>query len=478
MGEIIVPPSLGGLTLFKYLIIFTFVIHLPFICSLMGSVLLSLGFGAFGKDQKNDTYLRLSKDLVDKTSVNLGVGILLGVLPLFTLIVMYLQLMYGARTMMSLQWLAVLGLSMVGIVFVYAYKNSFSKRDENFLVHFGIGKTAFGILALTYFVFLSNKTFILYPHNWAIVEYPIFQSFSSVNLTQFMHFMLLCIAFAGASMIFHFRLWANKEEQEENKDYYNFATKVGLYCVLVGTLLQPVVGIVDLYFLPEAAVSTVTSNLYIANVVWGMVICLSVLAALRYCGQPEKGVSTLMIFCITVLCAFMVANQLTVMVVVLISIGNIVAYLVKQTPGHITEKWIVALVFGSLALTLGSDFHTRNNSMKEHIQYLTEIAPKVVHVGNPADAGKKIYQEKCNICHTLDGTPGAAPSFLGIYGRKQIVVTNGEEREITADDEYIINSMMNPNDDVVKGFQAVMPPPNLSQEEMESVIAFMKTLKE
>lgn len=477
MGEIIVPPSLGGLTLFKYLIIFTFAIHLPFICSLMGSLVLSLGFGALGKDQNNETYLRLSKDLVDKTSVNFGVGLLLGVLPLATLIVMYLQLMYGANTMMSHQWLAVLGLSIVGISFVYVYKNSFSKRDENFLMHFGMGKTAVGLLFLTYFVFLSNKTFILYPHNWAIVEYPILQSFSSVNLTQFIHFKLLCLVFAGAAIIFHFRLWPDKEEQEQNKDYYNFATKVGLYCVLVGTLLQPVIGIVDLYFLPEAAVSSVTSNLYIANVAWGLVICLAVLSAVQHRGEPEKGVTSGVLICFAALSVFMFLNQLAVMVIILLTIAVVVGYMVYQTPGRMTEKWVVALVFGSLALTLGSDFHSRNNSMTEQLAYLDEIAPRPVD-HDPTGPARKIYETNCSTCHSIDGSPGAAPSFLGIYGRKQIVVTNGEEREITVDDEYIINSIKNPGDDVVKGYQNVMPVQNLNEVEIESMIAYMKTLKE
>lgn len=477
MGEFIVPPSLGGLTLFKYLIIFTFVIHLPFICSLMGSVLLSFGFSALGKDQKNETYSRFAKDLIDKVSINFGVGVLLGLLPLATLTIIFLQLMYGTGSLMSSQWLVVIGLATVGIVSTYAYKNSFDKRDNNFLMHFGLAKAGFGLLAVAYFVFLSNKAFIIYPENWAIVEYPILQSFASINITAFIHFMLLTLVFTGAAIIFHFRVWPSQEEQEQDKEYRNFACKIGLYTVLVGIILQPVFGIVDLYFLPEVAVSQEVIGLYIANVAWGLVTCLTILAAIRYSGQPEKGATLLVVLSVLGLSAFFCMNHLSVLTVILVIVVCTIAYLNSQTSGYVAEKWVVALAFGSLTLMLGSDFHTRNNAMKEHIAFLQDFAPTAGHV-DPAVAGEKIYKEKCAVCHSIDGAAGAGPSFLGIFGREGIVVTDGEERQITVDDEYIIQSMQTPGADIVKGFGNMMPNPNLDEEQIKAVIAFLKTLKE
>lgn len=478
-GDIIVPASLGGLALLKYLIIFTLAIHLPFICTLMGSLLLSLGFNALGKDQKNEKYLRFAKDLVDKFSVSLGTGLLLGFLPLVTLIVMFSQLMYGTRSNILTQWLLVLGLSFVGLLFTYGYKNSFCKRDENFLMHFGLGKAAFGSLSAAYFIFFCNKAFMMYPHNWAIVEWPIFQSFSSVNITQFVNFTLLALAFTGAGIVFYFRTWAD-DKNTQDAEYNNFACKVGIYTVLVGTLLQPVIGIVDLYFLPEAAVSQVVVNFYIGSVIWGMFICLTVFSALSYKGQPEKGASVPVVVAILALMAFFFVQhhfaQIVVMFIAMIVIGYLVIGRERKK-----EKWLMALVFGSLMFVLGNDYNTRSNSMTEQMAFLHEEAEKKEPAPKGDEAlvgiGEKIYQEKCASCHTIDGSPLAAPSFLAVYGRKEIVVTGGEEREITVDDEYIAKSINNPGDDVVKGFANVMPAQNLDESQIRCIIAFLKSLK-
>jgi len=61
----------------------------------------------------------------------------------------------------------------------------------------------------------------------------------------------------------------------------------------------------------------------------------------------------------------------------------------------------------------------------------------------------------CFGCHTLDGSPGAGPTWQGLYGRQEQLADGST---ITVDDQYIINSILHPPDQVVAGFQPNLMP--------------------
>jgi len=93
--------------------------------------------------------------------------------------------------------------------------------------------------------------------------------------------------------------------------------------------------------------------------------------------------------------------------------------------------------------------------------------------------GKALLMSKgCFACHSSDGSTLIGPSFKGIYGKTETVVSNGVEREITIDDEYIRQSIMEPSKDIVKGYQPLMPPLPLTAEEIDAIIVHLKELSE
>lgn len=94
------------------------------------------------------------------------------------------------------------------------------------------------------------------------------------------------------------------------------------------------------------------------------------------------------------------------------------------------------------------------------------------------EKGRELYQSKgCSACHSIDGSKLIGPSFKGLFGKKERVVTGGREREIIIDEAYIIKSEHEPTADVVVGYQPLMPPSPMDDEEIKAVIEFMKTLK-
>jgi cytochrome c oxidase subunit 2 len=85
----------------------------------------------------------------------------------------------------------------------------------------------------------------------------------------------------------------------------------------------------------------------------------------------------------------------------------------------------------------------------------------------------------CLDCHSTDGSRIAGPTFKNIYGRKTIVVADGEEREVVADELYLKRSVFFPNDEIVKGYPGIMPSfeGEIPEEAVNTMIQYLKTLK-
>lgn len=94
--------------------------------------------------------------------------------------------------------------------------------------------------------------------------------------------------------------------------------------------------------------------------------------------------------------------------------------------------------------------------------------------------GERLSQVKgCNACHSTDGTRGVGPTYKGLFGRTEKVVTDGETRQLVVDEEYIRRSILHPGADVVEGFQPLMPSQEglLKDEEIEALIEWMKAIE-
>ncbi len=94
-----------------------------------------------------------------------------------------------------------------------------------------------------------------------------------------------------------------------------------------------------------------------------------------------------------------------------------------------------------------------------------------------ADYGRKLYTKKaCITCHSIDGSSNVGPTFLGVYGSEVSLEGGGR---VTADENYIRESILHPQAKVVAGFQPVMPTFQgvLKDKDIDAIIAFLKTLK-
>ena len=78
----------------------------------------------------------------------------------------------------------------------------------------------------------------------------------------------------------------------------------------------------------------------------------------------------------------------------------------------------------------------------------------------------------CLACHSVDGSKGVGPSWQGVYGKTE---TLADGTSIKVDEGYIKDSILNPGAKIVKGYAAVMPAFAPSDQELNALIAFIKS---
>jgi cytochrome c oxidase subunit 2 len=82
----------------------------------------------------------------------------------------------------------------------------------------------------------------------------------------------------------------------------------------------------------------------------------------------------------------------------------------------------------------------------------------------------------CLACHAIDGSAGTGPGWQGLAG-STVTLDSGET--VVADDVYLFNSIVDPQSQVVAGFEAVMPTTysdSLSQAEIQDLVEYIKSL--
>ena len=82
----------------------------------------------------------------------------------------------------------------------------------------------------------------------------------------------------------------------------------------------------------------------------------------------------------------------------------------------------------------------------------------------------------CLTCHSVDGKPKVGPTLHALYGREQEVLVAGNTRTVTVDDAFLRRTITNPADQVVRGYPPAMPRIPLTEQELDDVVRYIKTL--
>ncbi|RJG05155.1 cytochrome B [Noviherbaspirillum cavernae] len=96
----------------------------------------------------------------------------------------------------------------------------------------------------------------------------------------------------------------------------------------------------------------------------------------------------------------------------------------------------------------------------------------------PADTtqakGKMLAQTKgCIACHSIDGSPGVGPTWKGMSGKPG---TMADGSSVMADNAYLKKAIRDPQAQVVKGYQPIMPKVELTDDELAALVAYIESL--
>lgn len=226
VGKLFTPPSAGRMTLVKWVINMTFLVHLPYVGMLVAGTTLSLLLNVLHKQDGGKNPLRLAKDLLDLLAPNRAVLFILGVFPLIALLTCYGQIVHTGSIFSYYVWLALIALASLGVVCIYLHKEQWAMRDARWFPHFGLGVLGLAFLIPAYVLLFSNVLLASTPERWPLVNDPTDILFSWAILWRFGQWSALSWALLGAGILFFFHFWGDRREAMD-ESYAAYTRKIG-----------------------------------------------------------------------------------------------------------------------------------------------------------------------------------------------------------------------------------------------------------
>lgn len=158
---------------------------------------------------------------------------------------------------------------------------------------------------------------------------------------------------------------------------------------------------------------------------------------------------------------------------------------IDAVPGRYTELWFEATVPGESPVFCTEYCGTGHSDMLTKVviheeggfEKWMEKAELIIEQLPPVELGERMYNQLgCSGCHSTDGTIKTGPSFKGIFGKTE-TMTDGSS--ITVDENYIKESLLEPQAKVVQGFPGAMPTfkGKVSDKKIAGIIAYIKAQK-
>ncbi len=150
-------------------------------------------------------------------------------------------------------------------------------------------------------------------------------------------------------------------------------------------------------------------------------------------------------------------------------------------PGMKTHLWFNADELGSYELFCTEYCGVGHSHMRSTVVVMPAADfdrwYQAVETGEAAEALKLLQSKGCLGCHTTDGTKKIGPTFKGLFGKKETVTRQGVKTQVTVDEAFIRNYILNPNVDVVEGYPPIMPKLPVTEKEMDAIVEYLEALR-
>lgn len=153
-------------------------------------------------------------------------------------------------------------------------------------------------------------------------------------------------------------------------------------------------------------------------------------------------------------------------------------------PGRYAHIWFEATETGTFPIYCAEYCGTNHSAMLTatvvhpagEFEPWLEQAADWISTMPPAEAGARLYAQRgCEQCHSTDGTARIGPSFAGLWGHS-VTFQDGSTRVV--DENYVRQSILEPQSQIVAGYEGVMPTfqGRLKDAEINALIAYIQSL--
>jgi cytochrome c oxidase subunit 2 len=161
---------------------------------------------------------------------------------------------------------------------------------------------------------------------------------------------------------------------------------------------------------------------------------------------------------------------------------------VKQdlVPGRITELRVTPVLEGNYKVRCAEMCGTSHAFMEKPVFVTSQSDYETWMTGQlelakeasqtPEGRGQALVAANgCAACHSINGSPGIAPTWFGLVGRRE-ELTDGTV--VVVDEAYITESIKTPQAKIVRGFEnQLMPTYDFTDEQIADIVAYIKTLR-
>ncbi len=305
LDSLINPPTTEHIALLNIIQVIAFLMFLPFIGMLFGGTILSVYFNSKYRRTKDPLFLNFSKDIIDRLTFSRNLGWGMGILPVFTITVIYAQFLYGAKVISVGLFLLSTMLYIASFIFIYNYKNTF--HIENVLKAFKTftnndssslpsevrefeinilksnvryGNFGMWLLIIASFLFVGSYTIASDPGSWESNNGLMSVFLNGQIWLNFFYFVSASFAISGGAILYLFFIWQGGIKDMDDK-YKSLSQKTGIYIALIASLVQPFFLILNFINEPQAGLTG--SNFFLSgiSIVSILLVCNFLYAALR-----------------------------------------------------------------------------------------------------------------------------------------------------------------------------------------------------
>src|SRR3989339_21865 len=419
--KLIIPSSGANLELLKYLLSLALIIFSIYSGVLLASLILSFIYKITASRKNNNYYFKLSKDYIGLITPNKTMTLGLGVVPIFSIILIYIQILNKVNNDIILFFIISFCVFFLALVFIYLYKFTLipvevqnnENRTKRINTIAGIAGIVFLMASLRLFFGLINLSSD--SDNWSFTGGFFDIVFTTQAVIKFIQFITISFSISATAFIVKYFYW-DKFEENEAQDYSDYAKKINSWLALGFAFIQPFILAIDIYATPDKLMNS-------GSFLFGMLslIALLIFMHLSYAGVRYNKYQSISYSFYLILLAF--------------------TFIILK------DQSALSLSSRQQILTLADKYG------QFEIALLEKEGKKAPQVN-----GEEIYKAKCTACHRFDQKLVGPP-------HKEILIKYLNNKEGMV--KFILNPVkVNPE-------YPEMPNQALKPKEAEAVVEFM-----